>query len=283
MAQDFTLRYPLIQGQGNFGSRDGDPPAAYRYTEAKLAAISELLLSEIDQGTVDFGPNYDNTVTEPARLPARLPFVLLNGSVGIAVGMACDIPPHNLREVAAAAAMAVTRPDASHEDLLALMPGPDFPDGGQVISSRDVDGQHIQTLLLTLFFRHFPQLIARGHVFIACPPLYRMDVDSAGKKRQAKKLYAMDAQELASWEDRLRKEGYTQWKVGRFKGLGEMDPSELWETTLNPDTRRLLQINLPEDARDAATERFNMLMAKARSGARREWMERRGNEVDEVS
>jgi len=137
MAQDFTLRYPLIVGQGNFGSRDGDPPAAYRYTEAKLAPISDLLLGELDQGTVDFVPNYDNTVNEPSRLPARLPFVLLNGSMGIAVGMACDIPPHNLREVAAAAALAVSRPGASIEDLLALMPGPDFPDGGQVISARE--------------------------------------------------------------------------------------------------------------------------------------------------
>ena len=150
-----------------------------------------------------------------------------------------------------------------------------------IMSDADVDGQHIQTLLLTLFFRHFPQLIARGHVYIAQPPLYRVDVESAGKKRQAKKLYAMDRLELESWEDRLRKEGYTQWKIGRFKGLGEMDPAELWETTLNPDTRRLLRVNLPEADRDAAIERFNLLMAKARSGARREWMERRGNEVEE--
>ncbi len=137
MAQDFTLRYPLIKGQGNFGSRDGDPAAAYRYTEARLAPISELLLSELDQGTVDSIANYDNTTTEPARLPARLPFVLLNGSMGIAVGMACDIPPHNLREVAAAAALAVGNPGVTFEELHALMPGPDFPDGGQVISSRE--------------------------------------------------------------------------------------------------------------------------------------------------
>lgn len=135
MAQDFTLRYPLISGQGNFGSRDGDPAAAYRYTEARLAPIADLLLAELDQGTVDFAPNYDNTVNEPTRLAARLPFVLLNGSMGIAVGMACDIPPHNLREVAAAAALAVAHPDATHEALLELMPGPDFPDGGHVISS----------------------------------------------------------------------------------------------------------------------------------------------------
>ena len=135
MAQDFTLRYPLIHGQGNFGSRDGDPAAAYRYTEAKLAPIAELLLAELDQGTVDWIANYDNTTTEPARLPARLPFVLLNGSMGIAVGMACDMPPHNLTEVAAAAALAVARPEATFDELHAVLPGPDFPDGGQVISS----------------------------------------------------------------------------------------------------------------------------------------------------
>jgi topoisomerase-4 subunit B len=151
-----------------------------------------------------------------------------------------------------------------------------------IMSDADVDGQHIQTLLLTLFFRHFPQLIARGHVFVACPPLYRIDVDSAGKKRAAKKLYAMDRNELTSWEDRLKKEGYTSWKVGRFKGLGEMDPPELWETTLNPDTRRLLRVTLDEVDRPAAIERFNLLMAKARSGARREWMELRGNEIEDA-
>jgi topoisomerase-4 subunit B len=152
-----------------------------------------------------------------------------------------------------------------------------------IMSDADVDGQHIQTLLLTLFFRHFPQLIARGHVFVACPPLYRIDVDSAGRKRAAKKLYAMDRNELTSWEDRLKKEGYTSWKVGRFKGLGEMDPPELWETTLNPDTRRLLRVTLDEVDRPAAIERFNLLMAKARSGARREWMELRGNEIEDLN
>ncbi|MEP7205881.1 MAG: DNA topoisomerase IV subunit A [Casimicrobiaceae bacterium] len=145
MAQDFTLRYPLVLGQGNFGSRDGDPAAAYRYTEAKLTPIADLLLVELDQGTVDFVPNYDNTVNEPSRLPARLPFVLLNGSMGIAVGMACDIPPHNLREVATAAALMVTRRDASIEDLLAVLPGPDFPDGGQVISSPEEIAESYRT------------------------------------------------------------------------------------------------------------------------------------------
>jgi len=102
MAQNFSQRYPLIDGQGNFGSRDGDGAAAMRYTEARLSPIARLLLDEIDEGTVDFVPNYDGSTEEPALLPARLPFVLLNGASGIAVGLATEIPSHNLREVAAA-------------------------------------------------------------------------------------------------------------------------------------------------------------------------------------
>lgn len=135
MAQDFTLRYPLIDGQGNFGSRDGDGAAAMRYTEARLTAYAQLLLEEIDQGTVDFVPNYDGSTTEPALLPARLPMVLLNGASGIAVGMATEIPPHNLREVAAAAVLMIRNPGAGIDEVMAVLPGPDFPGGGQVISS----------------------------------------------------------------------------------------------------------------------------------------------------
>ena len=135
MAQAFTLRYPLIDGQGNFGSRDGDGAAAMRYTEARLTPYARLLLDEIDQGTVEFVPNYDGSTEEPALLPARLPMVLLNGASGIAVGMATEIPPHNLREVAQAAVVMVRNPQADIDDLLAVMPGPDFPGGGQVISS----------------------------------------------------------------------------------------------------------------------------------------------------
>src|SRR5687767_4168362 len=135
MAQDFSLRYPLIDGQGNFGSRDGDGAAAMRYTEARLTPIARLLLDEIDEGTVDFAPNYDGSTQEPLQLPARLPFVLLNGASGIAVGLATEVPSHNLREVAAAA-VALIRDDKLSDDVLhELLPGPDYPGGGQIIST----------------------------------------------------------------------------------------------------------------------------------------------------
>jgi len=135
MAQDFAQRYPLIDGQGNFGSRDGDGAAAMRYTEARLAKITTLLLDEIDEGTVDFQPNYDGSTEEPKQLPARLPFALLNGASGIAVGMATEIPSHNLREVADACIALIKTPKLSEADLLALLPAPDYPGGGQIISS----------------------------------------------------------------------------------------------------------------------------------------------------
>ena len=135
MAQDFTLRYPLIQGQGNFGSRDGDGAAAMRYTEVRLTKFAEeVLLSELDRGTVDFAPTYDGSLEEPRLLPARLPIAILNGASGIAVGMATEIPPHNLGEVVAAAAVALKDPKAKDAEILAFIPGPDFPGGGQVIS-----------------------------------------------------------------------------------------------------------------------------------------------------
>jgi topoisomerase-4 subunit A len=135
MAQDFSLRYPLIDGQGNFGSRDGDGAAAMRYTEARLAKITSLLLDEIDEGTVDFIPNYDGSTEEPRQLPARLPFALLNGASGIAVGLATEIPSHNLREVADACVALIKNPKLTHDELLALVPGPDYPGGGQITST----------------------------------------------------------------------------------------------------------------------------------------------------
>ena len=135
LAQDFSLRYPLIDGQGNFGSRDGDGAAAMRYTEARLTKIASLLLDEIDEGTVDFIPNYDGSMEEPKLLPARLPFVLLNGASGIAVGMATEIPSHNLREIADATVALMKNPKMTHEELMSYVPGPDFPGGAQIISS----------------------------------------------------------------------------------------------------------------------------------------------------
>lgn len=135
LAQPFSLRYPLVHGQGNFGSRDGDGAAAARYTEAKLATVSSLYLSEIKEDTVDFRPNYDNSTKEPSLLPARLPFVLLNGASGIAVGMACEIPSHNMREVGTAAIELIKNESCSLDTILGIVKGPDFPDGGQVISN----------------------------------------------------------------------------------------------------------------------------------------------------
>ncbi len=135
LAQDFAMRYPLVDGQGNFGSRDGDNAAAMRYTEARLTPIADLLLSELDMGTVDFVPNYDGAFQEPAMLPARLPMVLLNGASGIAVGMATEIPSHNLKEVAKAAVALAKNPNLKDDKLLSYISGPDFPGGGQIISS----------------------------------------------------------------------------------------------------------------------------------------------------
>lgn len=135
MAQDFSQRYPLVDGQGNFGSRDGDGAAAMRYTEARLARITTLLLDELDEGTVDFVPNYDGSFEEPRQLPARLPFTLLNGASGIAVGLATEIPSHNLREVADACVALIKTPKLSDDELYTLIAGPDYPGGGQIISS----------------------------------------------------------------------------------------------------------------------------------------------------
>jgi topoisomerase IV subunit A len=135
MAQDFSQRYPLVDGQGNFGSRDGDNAAAMRYTEARLSKITTLLLDEIDMGTVDFIPNYDGSTEEPKQLPARLPFNLLNGASGIAVGLATEIPSHNLGEVASACVALIKNPQLPDDELFAIIPAPDYPSGGQIISS----------------------------------------------------------------------------------------------------------------------------------------------------
>ena len=150
-----------------------------------------------------------------------------------------------------------------------------------ILSDADVDGSHIQVLLLTLFFKHFPQLIDRGHICIARPPLYRVDAPARGKK-PIQKIYALDDGELEAIEDKLRKDGVkdSAWTISRFKGLGEMNAEQLWETTMNPDTRRLLPVALGEFDLDFSEARFNMLMGKGEAAARRTWIEEHGNEAE---
>src|SRR5574341_2282004 len=132
LVQDFSMRYPLIDGQGNFGSVDGDAPAAMRYTEVRLARIAQEMLRDIDKETVELAPNFDDTLQEPTLLPAALPNLLVNGSSGIAVGMATNIPPHNLTEVVDAAILQLEHPGVTLEALMQVLPGPDFPTAGYV-------------------------------------------------------------------------------------------------------------------------------------------------------
>ena len=150
-----------------------------------------------------------------------------------------------------------------------------------ILADADVDGSHIQVLLLTLFFKHFPKLIQNGNVFVAQPPLFRIDVPGQGRNKPARKLYALDEQELAVLEEKLADEGVREgsWQVSRFKGLGEMNADQLWETTLNPDTRRVLPVSL-EDGLDVSNDIFNMMMARENASQRREWMETYGNLVE---
>src|ERR687897_3177603 len=138
MAQDFSLRYPLVDGQGNFGSVDGDSAAAMRYTEAKMTAIAEEMLADIDKRTVDMQPNYDASTEQPSVLPARLPNLLINGSVGIAVGMATNVPPHNITEICDAVSHLIANPDATVDELVEIVPGPDFPTGGTILGREGI-------------------------------------------------------------------------------------------------------------------------------------------------
>src|SRR5437016_559452 len=138
MAQPFSMRYPLVEGQGNFGSVDGDPPAAMRYTEARLSRIATALLEDIDRETVDFKPNYDESEQEPEVLPTRVPNLLVNGSSGIAVGMATNIPPHNLTEIISAAILLVQEPKTPLAKILEIVKGPDFPTGGFILGRQGI-------------------------------------------------------------------------------------------------------------------------------------------------
>ena len=138
LGQDFSLRYPVIHPQGNFGSIGGDPPAAYRYTEAKLARLAESMIDDIKKDTVDFAPNYDESTTEPTVLPGKFPFLLANGSSGIAVGMATNMPPHNLREIAAAVTAYIDNADITVDELCKIIKGPDFPTGGTIFGKKGI-------------------------------------------------------------------------------------------------------------------------------------------------
>jgi topoisomerase-4 subunit B len=151
-----------------------------------------------------------------------------------------------------------------------------------IMSDADVDGSHIQTLLLTLFFRHFPKLIERGHIYVAQPPLYRLDVPASGKKRPPRRLYALDDQELAALRDRLGHEGVKpeHIEVGRFKGLGEMNPEQLRETTMDPATRRVLPVHVRGGAFEETQRMFTLLMGKGEASGRRAWMEEKGDSVE---
>jgi DNA gyrase subunit A len=142
LAQDFNMRYPLVDGQGNFGSVDGDPPAAMRYTEARLAKISEDILADLEKETVDFIPNFDQTREEPVVLPSRIPNLLVNGASGIAVGMATNIPPHNLREIVDAAILLIEKPDATLKEVMKLVPGPDFPTGAYIAGREGIEAAY---------------------------------------------------------------------------------------------------------------------------------------------
>lgn len=151
-----------------------------------------------------------------------------------------------------------------------------------IMSDADVDGSHIQTLLLTLFFRHFPRLIENGHIYVAQPPLYRVDVPAQGKKRPPRRLYALDDGELAAIRDRLAQEGFKPdaIEVGRFKGLGEMNPDQLRETTMDPATRRVLPVQVRSEAFDDTLKMFTLLMGKGEASGRRAWMEEKGDSVE---
>ena len=138
MSQDFSMRYPLVEGQGNFGSIDGDPPAAMRYTEARLHSLGEEMLSDINEDTVDWGPNFDESLVEPLVLPSSIPNLLINGSTGIAVGMATNIPPHNLGEAVDVCCALLDNPDTELGELMSLMPGPDFPTGGIIVGREGI-------------------------------------------------------------------------------------------------------------------------------------------------
>lgn len=234
--------------------------------ESDIAAESELFLVEGDSagGTAKLGRFKHNQALLPLRGKSLNTWektaveAMANAEIND-ISTAIGIPPHTLTDTIDWSKL--------RYHVIAIM------------ADADVDGFHIQILLLTLMLRHFPQLVERGHVYIACPPLYRINAEAVSKKKGPKKVYVMNEDELNLALDKLKREGYTKWTIGRFKGLGEMSAEELRDTTLNPDTRTLKRVTLPEALRPDTMAVFDNLMNKNKASWRKEWMERRGNEI----
>jgi topoisomerase-4 subunit A len=251
MAQDFTLRYPLIEGQGNFGSRDGDSPAAMRYTEVRLTPFAEhVLLSELDFGTVDFADNYDGSFREPKLLPARLPAMLLNGSSGIAVGMATEIPPHNLKEVAEACALTLEAGDDA-KPVVRGIKGPDFPGGGQIISSREEIKKAYESGRGSLRVRSRWEVekLARGQ--------YRVAVKELPPYTSAAKVLA-EIDELVNPKPRAGKKSLTPDQLSLKNATLALLESARDDSDAEHPVRLLLE---PRTSRVEADELMNFLLA----------------------
>ncbi len=251
LAQNFSLRYPLVDGQGNFGSRDGDNSAAMRYTEARLTPISAVLLSELDMGTVDMIPNYDGHFQEPAMLPARLPMVLLNGASGIAVGMATEIPSHNLREVGAAAALCVRNPDCSDDELFAFVTGPDLPSGAQIISSPQEIRECYKTGRGSLKMR------ARWHVEELARGQWRVAVYELPHGVSSKKIME-EIEELTNPKFRVNKKTLTPEQVHNKQLLLSVLDKVADESDKDQAVRLVFE---PKSGRQSVDELMSILLA----------------------
>ncbi|MDO5356237.1 MAG: DNA topoisomerase IV subunit A [Conchiformibius sp.] len=252
MAQDFTLRYPLIDGVGNFGSRDGDGAAAMRYTEARLTPLAELLLSELDQGTADFIPNYDGAFREPACLPARLPLLLLNGASGIAVGMATEIPSHNLNEVAQAAVALLKQPDADTDTLMQYLPAPDFAGGGHIISpAKDIRQIYAHGKgSLRVRARYQTEKLARGQ--------WRIIVSELPPHTNAQKILA-EIEEQTNPKPKAGKKQLTQEQLNTKKLMLELLERVRDESDSEQPVRLVFE---PKSARTEPEHFINTLMAQ---------------------
>ncbi len=252
LSQDFTLRYPLIDGEGNFGSRDGDDPAAMRYTEARLTKFAEVLLAELDAGTVDFIPNYDGSTEEPSVLPARLPVALLNGASGIAVGMATEIPSHNLNEVANAAIALIRDPNLSIAALMRHVKGPDFPGGGQIISSREElrEAYSIGRGAVRVRARHQIERLARGQ--------WQLVVNELPPGASAKKVLE-EIEAITNPQPRLGKKSLTPEQQREKQLMLSMLDRARDESDRTHPVRLVFE---PKTSKIDETEFVNLLLAK---------------------